>query len=310
MAALRIIPPSAYVGAMEAIPLIVDLIERLGGARPCTTSRATSTSRLAQRPASARSVGWTGQRCSRCSPSAAATRPSGQARPARLPALDAAEPPDEPSWESPWGPGRPGWHIECTAIAQHTSATRSTSRAAAATWSSRTTRCRAAQGQAATGEPFARAYVHQGMVGLDGAKMSKSKGNLVLVSACASRAPTRWRSGWRCSPTTCGRRLGVDPGQPHRGRGATRALAPRRPRRRRAEPDFTRPGAERVLTDVRAALADNLDAPRALQVVDAWAAHAIAAQAAPARPLAGVRVWRRALPHASCSGSGPLARVR
>jgi L-cysteine:1D-myo-inositol 2-amino-2-deoxy-alpha-D-glucopyranoside ligase len=53
-----------------------------------------------------------------------------------------------------------------------------------------------------------------------------------------------------------------------------------------ADPDFSDPGAERVLTEVRAALADNLDAPRAVEVVDAWAAHAIAAQAAPGEAAA------------------------
>ena len=95
------------------------------------------------------------------------------------------ERPGEPSWPSPFGPGRPGWHIECTAIAHAaTSAAPSTSRAAAATWSSRTTRCAPATPRSRRpGAPFAQAYAHAGMVAYDGEKMSKSRGNLVFVSA-------------------------------------------------------------------------------------------------------------------------------
>ena len=63
----------------------------------------------------------------------------------------------------------------------------------------------AAQGRVATDQPFAHAYLHSGMVGLDGEKMSKSKGNLVFVSALRSPALTRWRFDSRCSTTTTAR---------------------------------------------------------------------------------------------------------
>ena len=61
----------------------------------------------------------------------------------------------------------------------------------------------ASHAEVATGErPHARSYVHAGMVALDGEKMSKSRGNLVFVSGLRETAPTRWRSGWPCWPTT------------------------------------------------------------------------------------------------------------
>ena len=82
------------------------------------------------------------------------------------------------------GPGRPGWHVECAAIAlDRLGESFSTCRAAAGTWAFPHHEMSAAHAEVATGSwPFARAYVHAGMVGLDGEKMSKSRGNLVLVS--------------------------------------------------------------------------------------------------------------------------------
>jgi L-cysteine:1D-myo-inositol 2-amino-2-deoxy-alpha-D-glucopyranoside ligase len=115
------------------------------------------------------------------------------------------------------------------------------------------------------GYPFAKAYVHAGMVGLDGEKMSKSRGNLVFVSAL--------------------RKDGVDPAAirlallAHHYRAdwewtdAVLADAVARLGRWRAavsRPDG--PSADALLDEVRAALADDLDAPRALAAVDAWAA--------------------------------------
>jgi L-cysteine:1D-myo-inositol 2-amino-2-deoxy-alpha-D-glucopyranoside ligase len=118
--------------------------------------------------------------------------------------------------------------------------------------------------------PYAHTYVHAGMVGLDGEKMSKSKGNLVLVSKL--------------------RHAGVDPMAirlallAHHYRtdwdwtDADLSAAEARLARWRAA--VSRPDgvdADSVLADVRARLADDLDAPGALAVVDAWAARQEAA---------------------------------
>ena len=90
--------------------------------------------------------------------------------------------PGEPAWESDLGRGRPGWHIECAAIACTTLGTGIDIQGGGADLVFPHHEMCAVQAQAVTGEPFASAYVHSAMVGLDGEKMSKSMGNLVKVS--------------------------------------------------------------------------------------------------------------------------------
>ena len=89
---------------------------------------------------------------------------------------------DEPSWESLWGPGRPGWHIECSALALRELGTTIDLHGGGADLVFPHHECEAAQSEAATGEPFVRHWMHQAMVRMDGEKMSKSLGNLVFVS--------------------------------------------------------------------------------------------------------------------------------
>ncbi|HUW01912.1 MAG TPA: cysteine--tRNA ligase [Acidimicrobiales bacterium] len=89
---------------------------------------------------------------------------------------------DEPSWESLWGPGRPGWHIECSALALRELGTTIDLHGGGSDLIFPHHECEAAQSEAATGEPFVRHWMHQAMVRMDGEKMSKSLGNLVFVS--------------------------------------------------------------------------------------------------------------------------------
>jgi L-cysteine:1D-myo-inositol 2-amino-2-deoxy-alpha-D-glucopyranoside ligase len=89
---------------------------------------------------------------------------------------------DEPSWPSMWGPGRPGWHIECSALALRELGTTIDVHGGGADLIFPHHECETAQSEAATGQPFVRHWVHQGMVRLGGEKMSKSLGNLVFVS--------------------------------------------------------------------------------------------------------------------------------
>lgn len=89
--------------------------------------------------------------------------------------------PDEPAWDSRWGPGRPGWHIECSALAL-----RELGRTVDVHGGGRDLvfphhECEAAQSESVTGERFVRHWVHVGLVGYRGEKMSKSLGNLVFV---------------------------------------------------------------------------------------------------------------------------------
>ena len=90
--------------------------------------------------------------------------------------------PDEPAWESLWGPGRPGWHIECSALALRELGTTIDLHGGGSDLIFPHHECEAAQSEAATGEPFVRHWMHQAMVRMDGEKMSKSLGNLVFVS--------------------------------------------------------------------------------------------------------------------------------
>ncbi|WP_436796246.1 cysteine--tRNA ligase [Actinospongicola halichondriae] len=89
---------------------------------------------------------------------------------------------DEPSWDSLWGPGRPGWHIECSALALRELGTTIDLHGGGSDLIFPHHECEAAQSEAATGEPFVRHWMHQAMVRMDGEKMSKSLGNLVFVS--------------------------------------------------------------------------------------------------------------------------------
>lgn len=89
---------------------------------------------------------------------------------------------DEPSWDSLWGPGRPGWHVECSALALRELGTTIDLHGGGSDLIFPHHECEAAQSEAATGEPFVRHWMHQAMVRMDGEKMSKSLGNLVFVS--------------------------------------------------------------------------------------------------------------------------------
>ena len=88
---------------------------------------------------------------------------------------------DEPSWQSRWGPGRPGWHVECSALALREIGETVDIHGGGRDLVFPHHECEAAQSEAVTGKPLARHWMHAGMVGLDGEKMSKSLGNLVFV---------------------------------------------------------------------------------------------------------------------------------
>ena len=160
--------------------------------------------------------------------------------------------PDEPSWESLWGPGRPGWHIECSALALRELGTTIDLHGGGADLIFPHHECERAQSEAATGEPFVRHWMHQAMVRMDGEKMSKSLGNLVFVSelrkewdAMAIRlmiVENHYRTAWEWDDTRMPRaaeRLerwraaGPRRGGPRGGAGRARRRPRRRLRRRR-----------------------------------------------------------------------------
>ena len=174
-----------------------------------------------------------------------------------------AEREGEPSWPSPFGPGRPGWHVECTAIAwEHLGGTLDVQGGGSDLVFPHHEMC-AGHAHVATGTPFARAYAHAGMVGYDGEKMSKSRGNLVFVSALRNSDVDpmairltllrhHYRSDWEWTDAELFDQVDT------------------LERWRRALALGAGAAAEPVVTGVLAALADDLDAPRAVRLVDAW----------------------------------------
>ncbi|MDY0945089.1 cysteine--1-D-myo-inosityl 2-amino-2-deoxy-alpha-D-glucopyranoside ligase [Frigoribacterium sp. CFBP9039] len=191
----------------------------------------------------------------------------------------------EPSWESPVGEGRPGWHIECTVIAEQTLASPITVNGGGSDLVFPHHEMSAAHGQALTGAPYADVFAHTGMVAYQGEKMSKSLGNLVKVSelvaggadARAVRlavAAHHYRSDWEWFDSDL-----VDAEARLRVWETWADTAPTRPDAAADHATTSPLGATPVesvptglLTSLRAALADDLDTPSALEAVDRWIA--------------------------------------
>ena len=181
---------------------------------------------------------------------------------------------DEPAWESRWGAGRPGWHIECSALARRELGDTIDVHGGGRDLAFPHHECEAAQSESATGLPFVRHWLHVGLVGLDGTKMSKSLGNLVFVSELAA-----------VSEPAAVRLALLD--QHYRRDWEWRDELLSRAQSRLATWRSTLNGrASTVLQEVRDALDDDLDSPGALAAVDA-AAHA-GANVAPAAALLGI----------------------
>jgi cysteinyl-tRNA synthetase len=102
-------------------------------------------------------------------------------------ALWKAAKPGEPSWPSPWGPGRPGWHIECSAMAMKYLGETLDLHGGGEDLIFPHHSCEIAQSEAATGKPFGRFWLHNGFVKLGAEKMSKSLGNTLTVDALLKR---------------------------------------------------------------------------------------------------------------------------
>ena len=102
-------------------------------------------------------------------------------------ALWKAAKPGEPAWPSPWGPGRPGWHIECSAMAMEYLGETFDIHGGGEDLIFPHHECEIAQSEAATGRPFARLWVHNGFVNLGAEKMSKSLGNTLLIREIVKR---------------------------------------------------------------------------------------------------------------------------
>jgi cysteinyl-tRNA synthetase len=191
---------------------------------------------------------------------------------------------DEPAWPSDFGPGRPGWHIECSAMSMRYLGPQVDVHGGGRDLVFSHHESERAQSESLTGcVPFARAWMHTGMVRYQGHKMSKSLGNLVVVKETLERAPAaavrlylashRYRRDWdfrweglasaarltaRLSALIGGGGGGGAGPEPEAGSGGD------------AGGRFEIPGAaEDLVEEFAAALDDDLDTPRAVRVLRA-----------------------------------------
>jgi L-cysteine:1D-myo-inositol 2-amino-2-deoxy-alpha-D-glucopyranoside ligase len=291
MAALNVLPPAEYVGAVEAIPSVAQHVQTLQEAGAIYAVDADLYFRVHSDPSFGEVSGLDEEQMR----VVFAERGGDPDRPGKRDPLDClvwqAARPDEPAWDSALGHGRPGWHIECAAIALDHLGTGIDVQGGGTDLIFPHHEMSASEAQVLSGErPFARHYVHSAMVSWQGHKMSKSRGNLVFVSQL--------------------RHDGVDPMAirlallAHHYRTpwewTAEGLIDAEERLKLWRDAVARPaGAEAAATveRVRAALADDLNAPDALAAMDAWArdgdgddpqAPAVVADAADA--LLGIRL--------------------
>jgi L-cysteine:1D-myo-inositol 2-amino-2-deoxy-alpha-D-glucopyranoside ligase len=268
MAALRVLPPDQYVGAVEAIPEITAAIDTMRAAGQAYAVDQDLYFPVSAAPGFGSESNYDRDTMLRLF----AERGGDPERAGKRDPLDSllwrGSRPGEPSWDSPLGAGRPGWHIECSVIALNRLGPGFDVQGGGSDLVFPHHEHSAAHAEALTGgAPFARAYVHAGMIGLDGEKMSKSRGNLVLVSKlrAAGVDPMAVRLAlldghYRADREWTGGRLPAAEARLARWRAAVALPAA--------------PRADGLLAAVRAALGNDLDTVGALAAVDSWAATA------------------------------------
>jgi len=187
MVDLHILPPTHYVGVMESMNDIVHAIEEISARGGSYDLNGDIYCEIHQDPAF-------GSRSHISEQEALAIfgeRGGDPEKPGKKDPLDPllwrAHRPGEPQWSSSFGSGRPGWHIECQAIALKYVTTNPSGplidiQGGGSDLIFPHHEMSASQVAIQTGREFADFYVHAGMIGLDGEKMSKSRGNLVFVS--------------------------------------------------------------------------------------------------------------------------------
>ncbi|MGH3331822.1 MAG: cysteine--1-D-myo-inosityl 2-amino-2-deoxy-alpha-D-glucopyranoside ligase [Nocardioidaceae bacterium] len=266
MAALRVLAPDDYIGVVESIPLVVEVVQQLRDRGAVYEVDGDLYFSVHSDPRFGELSHLDEEEMLRIYPE----RGGDPGRPGKKHALDCllwqGERPGEPAWDSVFGRGRPGWHVECSAIALRYLGENFDVQGGGSDLVFPHHEMSASEAQAAfEGLTFARSYSHAGMVAYEGEKMSKSRGNLVLVSRLTEAGTDpmairlallahHYRSDWEWTDEDLSR--------------AEARLGTWRQALEHASDDQAR-----ALVDaVRTCLADDLDAPAALEAVDAWAA--------------------------------------
>lgn len=265
---LRLLPPAHWVSVTEHMSGIVDYIERLRSAG--STYLVDGDLYFSVR--STTGFGTVAHLSDSDMLKVSAQRGGDPERAGKRDPLDVllwrAARPQEPSWQSSLGPGRPGWHVECLAIAYDTLGCPISVQGGGSDLAFPHHEYCAAEARA-VGDGFTSSFVHAGMVAYQGEKMSKSKGNLVFVSdlraagvdPMAVRAAIlshHYRSDWEWTSAEL------------------EAAEVRLAKWRAALSGQGGAAAPPVLDDVRRSLAADLDAPAALARVDRWADETLA----------------------------------
>jgi L-cysteine:1D-myo-inositol 2-amino-2-deoxy-alpha-D-glucopyranoside ligase len=262
MVALRVIPPNHYIGAVESIPLVVERIKELWAVNATYPIEGDIYYPISKSELAGKIAHLTKDQMIEIF----SQRGGDPARVGKHDPLDALlwkhERPNEPSWETEIGKGRPGWHIECAAIALEYLGSTIDVQGGGSDLKFPHHEMSAAHAQSTTGKEFARNFVHTGMVALNGEKMSKSLGNLVFVSKLRSTGvdpmairltilANHYRSDWEWFD---------------------RNLELAKDRLLNWRHAFAKPaGAPDVSAQIMTALANDLDTPTALTLVDEWA---------------------------------------
>jgi L-cysteine:1D-myo-inositol 2-amino-2-deoxy-alpha-D-glucopyranoside ligase len=263
MAALEMRPPVAEPRATEAIEQIVELVAKLLEQGHAYLTHGTAYFDVSTFPRYGGLSHYAEDQMVRL----ARARGGNPDDPHRRQPLDFVlwqpSAPDEPAWRAPFGVGRPGWHIECSAMAMHEHGPTLDLHGGGTDLIFPHHECEIAQSESLTGEPCARHWLHSAMVNYEGEKMSKSLGNLVFVSDLLKTADPR---AIRLALTRHHYRHGFEWYDTDLDEGTAllhRLLAAAE---REGGPD-PRPFAERV----RNAIDDDLDTPRALDALDDFA---------------------------------------
>jgi len=273
MAALGVLPPDIEPKATEHVPEMIGLIERLIARGYAYVVDGDVYFEVRRFPAYGKLSGKNLDELQ----AGARVEVDERKRDPRDFALWKSAKPGEPAWESPWGPGRPGWHIECSAMSVRYLGESFDIHGGGEDLIFPHHECEAAQSEAATGQPFVRHWMHQAMVRMDGEKMSKSLGNLVFVSdllktydarairlACISH---HYRESWDYT----------DELMPEAAERLDRWVAAANARRA---------GGDEVLARVRAALDDDMRTDVAVAAIDEGVS--AGADPTPAAALLGV----------------------
>lgn len=295
MTALGVVPPDTWLGVVESIPTVVGAVEALlaaGAAYRVPSPDALDAldadgagdvyADLAADPDFGRVAGLSREEMLEL----ARERGGDPDRPGKRSPLDPLlwrrERAGEPAWDGgTLGRGRPGWHIECAVIARDALGLPFDVEGGGSDLAFPHHEMSTSHARLLDSGAGARVHVHAGMVGLDGEKMSKSRGNLVLVSRLLERGVEpmavrlailthRYGSDWDWSDDVL-------------AEAEARLAAWRRAFSGNGGPDATG-----LLAEVRTAVADDLDAPRAVAAVDAWVALALAGTATPVEGAPGL----------------------